>query len=158
MVALPAASLLLVVALTRCADAQVDSFVCYMSFDDFGGYRMVSPQQVCNGVNECPEGEDEVGCNGEGGLLYAATGATGDQVQQIFNTAAAGFPVMSPGDWPDAPAAAAAAEEMGERGVMLSPPSGFVRLPDKLQQKEYYNGVQGKKGFMPSYELRSIRR
>ena len=149
MAAFLAASLLLV-ALCRCAEAQVfeydyaptmppssvsgqvNTFVCYMSFDDFGGYRMVSAQQVCNGVNECPEGEDEVGC-GEGGSVYA-------QVQQNYNTASAGFPMANPGDSPDAPTA-----DERDRGTMLSPPSGFVRLPDKLQQKEYYDGVQGKK-------------
>lgn len=40
----------------------VSSFVCYMSFDDFGNYQTVSDHQVCNGVAECPEGEDEAGC------------------------------------------------------------------------------------------------
>ena len=160
------AALLVLAASKRCADAhaqvyqydyapampppstasgQVNSFVCFMSFDDFGGNQMVPAQQVCNGVNDCQGGEDEMGC-GEGEMVYAAAG---DQGRQILDSAATGFPIMSPGDLPDAPGS------KGEGGIMLSPPSGFVRLPDKLQQKEYYNGVQGKKGDVPD-ELQPI--
>ena len=119
----------------------INPFVCYMSFDDYGGYRLVSVQQVCNGVNECPEGEDEVGC-GDVGLMYAASE---DQIQQI------GFPTTSQGDLPVAasPLATATVASKMVMGEMLTPPSGFVRLPDKLQQKEYFKGVPGMKRHFP---------
>ena len=101
----------------------VSSFVCHMSFDDFGNYQTVSDHQVCNGMAECPEGEDEAGC----GSL--------DQVQQQPEfIAAAAFPMMNPSD--KSPLREAVGEERG----MMMPPMGFIRLPDKLQQKEYGYG------------------
>ncbi len=94
------------------------NFVCFSSPPSgaSGGFSTVPPESLCNGVHDCPNGEDETICAGdEDGDYYGGPAPPPDYF-----------------DYPDA--AAAPSDPIG------AVPDGFVRLPDSLQQKQYYGG------------------
>ncbi len=102
-------------------------------------------ERECNGVPDCPGGEDEALCGGGG-----AGGARGNLEPGGGDSGAAAPMVPDYPDYPDYPeypeypdAAASAVQGVGAapaRPGANGVPAGFVKLPDNLQQRRYAPG------------------
>jgi len=98
---------------------------------------ILPPEAVCNGVPDCPGGEDESAC-GYGypdyGNAYPDYGAP---------------PFAAP--QPAAPSAPTAAAEASSASAPATAPPGFVKLPDELQQRRYGSAPNGGDGTSAFY-------
>jgi hypothetical protein len=125
--------------------APASEFVCYHSSSN--EYLVVPQEAVCNGVYDCPNGEDEANCMQAGSAnvwnsnVVSGGGGVGDYVNAAMMNGDGGDPFYYDTSYVDY--AQSSPQQTLESAPSEEIPDGFVRLPDNLQQKEYYYGEGG---------------